>query len=294
MNAVRTAVIPAGGLGTRFFPVTRAVPKELLPVLDRPAIDWAYVELASAGIEHVVVLSSVTKDPLARHLRPDASLADELRKIGRDQLADLASQGASIKTTIVNQEKALGLGHAVACAHDAVGDEPFFVVLPDDLYRVGHSPLGDMTSCFIDSGCPVLCVQEVDPADVGSYGVVEVGERVGSGRVVTALIEKPEPADAPSNLAIVGRYLLTPDIFPHLHALKPGTGGELQLTDGLAALAAQRQMLAFTAPAADRLDIGTPAGWLRATVLLASADQRFAAVIDSAVAERDASGWRLL
>ena len=282
---IRKAVIPAAGLGTRFLPVTRSVPKELLPILDRPMLQYVVAEAAEAGITEVIVVTAAGKEGIAGYFRPQPELEERLA--GNPALLERARSGARLaNVTYAIQERPLGLGHAVLTARDAVGAEPFAVILPDDI--IDHTPgalsqmlamtaaigggggsAGDDSGGAADaSGIAVVAVERVAWERAHNYGVVDArpaGEGVAWEGVhrVEGLVEKPPPGTAPSNLSIVGRYLLPPQIFECLERTPPGAGGEIQLTDGLARLMEDTPLYAVEF-AGVRYDGGSPMGLLRA------------------------------
>jgi UTP--glucose-1-phosphate uridylyltransferase len=270
---VRTAVIPAAGLGTRFLPATKAVPKELLPIIDTPALQLIIDEAVGAGIDHVVIVTNRNKPAIEAYFEPSDDVLAKLRSTGRDVLADrLESIGRDVRISFAYQDEALGLGHAVGCAADAVGDEPFAVLLPDEL--MGDSGLLDQMARLCESsGGGVVGLKRVAPEQVGAYGVIEPnGELDDDGVVgVRTLVEKPSVDDAPSDLIVIGRYVLTPDVFEELERVQPGTGGEIQLTDALRVQAAKGPFHGVLSRTA-RYDTGTPIGWLTAVVDLALVD----------------------
>ena len=264
-SAIRKAVIPAAGLGTRFLPVTRSVPKELLPILDRPMLQYVVEEAAEAGITDVIVVTSPGKEGIAEYFRPrpdlEARLADDASLLGKVRSgADLA------RVSFVIQEEPLGLGHAVLTARAAVGDEPFAVILPDDI--VDHSPgvLSQMMASVAgEEAAAAVAVERVPWELVQNYGVVD-SEPSGEGRHrVRGMVEKPPPGTAPSNLSIVGRYLLPPQVFDCLERTPPGARGEIQLTDGLALLMEDVAVYACEFDGI-RYDGGNPLGLLRASL----------------------------
>lgn len=283
---VRTVVIPAAGLGTRFLPATKAVPKELLPIMDVPALQYVLDEAIGAGCEHVVVVSHPTKTPVERYLRPDAEIDRLLRKAGRDEMADhLAHLGRDVRVSIVYQHEPLGLGHAVGCARPEVSDDVFAVLLPDELMS-SSSLLLQMCAINSRHGGSVVALKEVPRDRVSSYGVIDPAGPVGADGVVAirTMVEKPPVDQAPSNLIVIGRYLLTADIFDDIDSLTPGSAGELQLTDALRTQA-QRQPFHGLLSTVGRHDTGTPIGWLEAVIDSALADPRYAdqarALLDS-------------
>ena len=284
-TAIRKAVIPAAGLGTRFLPVTRSVPKELLPILDRPMLQYVVAEAAEAGITEVIVVTAPGKEGIAGYFRPQPEL--EARLAGNPALLERARSGARLaNVTYVIQERPLGLGHAVLTAREAVGAEPFAVILPDDI--IDHTPgalsqmlamtaaIGggggstdrDSSGTAGAGGVGVVAVERVAWERAHNYGVVDArpaGEGVAGEGIhrVEGLVEKPPPGTAPSNLSIVGRYLLPPQIFECLERTPPGAGGEIQLTDGLARLMEDTPLYAVEF-AGVRYDGGSPMGLLRA------------------------------
>jgi UTP--glucose-1-phosphate uridylyltransferase len=270
---VRTAVIPAAGLGTRFLPATKAVPKELLPIIDTPALQLIIDEAVGAGIGHVVIVTNRNKPAIEAYFEQSDEVLAKLRSTGRDAMADrLQSIGRDVRVSFVYQDQPLGLGHAVGCAAEAVGAEPFAVLLPDEL--MGDSRLLDQMARLCEStGGGVVGLKRVPRDQVSSYGVIDpTGELDADGVVgVRTLVEKPPVDDAPSDLIIIGRYVLTPDVFEEIERVQPGTGGEIQLTDALRVQAANGP---FSGVLSDtrRYDTGTPLGWLTAVVDLALED----------------------
>ena len=270
---VRSAVIPAAGLGTRFLPATKAVPKELFPIGDRPAIQIVIDEALGAGCDHIVVVSSRSKPALDAYFAPDDALLDALEAKGKSDTAErLRSIGRDWRVDIVYQDDPKGLGHAVGCARDAVGDEPFAVMLPDELMS-SSALLAQMNGVCAATEGSVVAVVNVPREQVGSYGVIDpAGELTHDGVIpVRDLVEKPSPDEAPSNFILTGRYVLTPDAWSDIEALTPGRGGELQLTDALRAQAARAPFHAVVADES-RLDTGTPLGFLTASIELGMHD----------------------
>jgi UTP--glucose-1-phosphate uridylyltransferase len=266
---VRKAVIPAAGLGTRFLPITKAVPKELLPLVDRAAIQYVVEEAAAAGIEQVIIVTARGKEAIAdyfdRHLELEGFLA---AKGDTQRLSQVKRLSEMVELIYVRQPEQLGLGHAVLCASGAVGDEPFAVMLPDDIIVAEKGPLAQLMDVFNRYDASVIAVQEVSGPQIQGYGVI-VPEPVSEGVFrVRGTVEKPALADAPSNLGIVGRYILTPEIFNILAKVQPGAIGEIQLTDGLGLLLQTQQMYALRFQGL-RYDVGNPLGLLKASVELA-------------------------
>ena len=266
---VRSAVIPAAGLGTRFLPATKVVPKELFPIGDQPAIQVVIDEALGAGIDHVVVVSSRSKPAVAQYFEPDDALLDALDAKGKTATADrLRAIGRDWRVSIVYQDNRKGLGHAVGCAREAVGDEPFAVMLPDEL-MASSSLLAQMNGVCAATDGSVVAVLEVPRHQVSSYGVIDPSGSMSDDGVIPVqdLVEKPAIEDAPSNYIITGRYVLTADAWDEIDALTPGRGGELQLTDALRAQAARSPFHAVLSDVG-RYDTGNPLGFLTASIEL--------------------------
>jgi len=267
MTRIRTAVFPVAGRGTRFLPATKASPKEMLPIVDKPLIQYAAEEALIAGAEKLVFVTGYTKRAIEDHFDPDHELEKELESKGRqDTLNVLRGIVPSYASCIfIRQPAPLGLGHAVLCSRPAVGDEPFFVHLADDLIDAEEACLAQMARVFEEHQGSILGVQTVRPDETDKYGIVAadaIDDRVSR---VRRIVEKPKPKDAPSNLAVVGRYILTPAIYGKLEKIGRGAGGEIQLTDGIAALLADEAVYAY-AFEGKRYDCGSKLGYLEATV----------------------------
>ncbi len=260
----RTVVIPAAGLGTHWLPQTWVTPKELLPIVDRPLLHWVVQGALTAGLTRVVLVIAPGKEAVARYFNRPADLEAHLRSQGRSELLDsLLDLQARIEVLTAVQERPLGLGHAVLQARKLVGDEPFGVLLPDELFEDEH-PLVALVKNMPDEQTAMLAVREVLLEDTSKYGIVAGKDEGGLFRVERA-VEKPRPADAPSRLAIVGRYILPADTFEILESLKPGANGEVQLTDALSRLAEQGRVAAVRTETL-RFDTGRPEGWLAANL----------------------------
>lgn len=270
---VRTAVIPAAGLGTRFLPATKAVPKELLPIIDTPALQLIIDEAVGAGIDHIVIVTSHSKPAIEAYFEPSDDVLTKLRSTGRDAMADrLEAIGRDVRVSFAYQDEPLGLGHAVGCAADFVGEEPFAVLLPDEL--IGDSSLLDQMARLCESsGGGVVGLKRVPRDRVSAYGVIEPSTKLGKDGVIgiRTLVEKPKVEDAPSDLIVIGRYVLTPDVFGELERVQPGSGGEIQLTDALRVQAANGPFHGVLSSVL-RYDTGTPIGWLNAVVDIALSD----------------------
>lgn len=281
--AVRSVLVPAAGLGTRMLPATKAVPKELLTLVDRPIIQYGVEEAVRSGVRRVVLVTNPGNTLTASHFAPAPDLEAELGARGKPGLlADVRALTALADVDCVHQPRPLGLGHAVLCGRDAVGEAPFAVLLPDDVIDAEPPALRRMLDVFAERGGPVLLVERVPRAAVHRYGII-AAEPLGGGVFrVTDLVEKPSAADAPSDLAILGRYVLTPDVFDALESTDRGAGGEIQLTDGLRRLLRTRPIHAC-ALNGTRLDAGDRSGFLKATIHFAAKQPGLAASLREAL-----------
>ena len=265
---VRTAVITAAGFGTRFLPISKAVPKEMLALVDKPVIQYSVDQAVEAGIERVVLITSEGKEAMESYFHVLPKLEEALEKRKHAKLEEVRRVSRMVDVVPVIQAEPLGLGHAVLCAKEAVGREPFIVYLPDEILLGEPSATKQMLASFERLGTSIVGVKEIPKADVERYGVV-AGERVSDRELrLTHTVEKPKVAEAPSNLAIFGPYVFTPGIFECLESIKPGAGGELQLTDAIDMLARRSTVHACTLDV-DRFDAGTPLGLLETAVELA-------------------------
>ena len=265
---IKKAVFPVAGLGTRFLPATKANPKEMLPVVDKPLIQYAAEEAIAAGVNELIFVTSSSKRAIEDHFDKNYEMETELERKGKTQLLDLVRNVVpkGVSCVYVRQSEALGLGHAVLCAKQVVGNEPFAVILADDLIDGGDQPcMAQMASTFEYNRCSVLGVERVPSEDTEKYGIVEADAITQGLNRVTSIVEKPSPDKAPSNLAVVGRYILTPRIFDLLESTPRGAGGEIQLTDAIAALLKEEQVLAYEFKG-ERYDCGSKLGYLKATV----------------------------
>lgn len=269
---IRTAVFPAAGLGTRFLPATKAIPKEMLPLVDKPTIQYGVEEAVASGLTNIVFVTSRGKSAMEDHFDEATDLVNFLETRGKNDLADEVRKIASLtRVSAVRQGEPLGLGHAVLVTEAAVGDEPFAVILADDVYDATPPALKQMIDVFERAGGPVVAVERVPMENVSAYGVIagEPAPEFGRGVYkITDLVEKPPRDQAPSDLAIVGRYILTPDIFPALHATAKDRSGEIQLTNGLRDLLKSRPMYALEIDGV-RHDTGNKLGFLKASVYFA-------------------------
>ncbi|STZ51547.1 UTP-glucose-1-phosphate uridylyltransferase [Neisseria dentiae] len=266
IKPIKKAVFPVAGMGTRFLPATKASPKEMLPIVDKPLIQYAVEEAVAAGCTEMVFVTGRNKRSIEDHFDKAYELETELEQRNKDKLLEHVRDilPPEITCLYIRQAEALGLGHAVLCARAAVGDNPFAVILADDLIDAPQGALKQMVDIYNQTGNSVLGVETVDPSQTGSYGIVEV-ENLKSYKRITNIVEKPKPEEAPSNLAVVGRYILTPRIFDLLTNLPRGAGNEIQLTDGIARLLDHEFVLAH-AFEGTRYDCGSKLGYLEATV----------------------------
>ncbi len=267
MPSIRTAVFPVAGRGTRFLPATKASPKEMLPIVDKPLIQYAVEEALEAGAERLVFITGSSKRAIEDHFDTDAELERQLAETGKHDLLALVQNivPSGVTCIFVRQGVPLGLGHAVLCARPAVGNEPFFVHLADDLIYSDVPCLKQMSDHFDKHASSVLGVETVPHDQTGSYGIVAVETDASGAQRVTRIVEKPKPENAPSNLAVVGRYVLTPAIFSKLERTQRGAGGEIQLTDGIASLLQEEPVYVLPFNGV-RYDCGSKIGYLRATV----------------------------
>lgn len=266
---VRKAVIPAAGFGTRFLPATRSVPKVMFPILDRPAIHYAVEEAARAGIEHIVFVVAHGQEAIGQYFDRVPELEQALERRGHlAVLKQMLEISEMAEISYVYQKQPLGLGHAVLTARAAIGREPFAVFLPDDLIWSDAPTIGEMIELFSEHGSSIVAVKEVPDEAVPNLGIVDA-ERIDDrvSRIV-GLVEKPSLEEAPSNLAIIGRYVLTPEVFDALARVRPGALGEVQLTDAISTLLSTQGVFAYRFPGA-HFDVGTPIGLLKASVYLA-------------------------
>ncbi|MDD9996601.1 MAG: UTP--glucose-1-phosphate uridylyltransferase GalU [Rhodospirillaceae bacterium] len=276
---VRTAVFPVAGRGSRFLPATKATPKEMFPIVDKPLIQYAVEEAVAAGAEKLIFVTAAGKGGIEDHFDVDVDLEQALEESGKDELlASVRGILSSSATCIfLRQGVPLGLGHAVLCARAAVGDEPFYVHLPDDLIHSATPCLEQMREHHERHGGSVLAVQTVPGERTANYGIVAVEEQPSGARRIKGIVEKPKPADAPSNLAVVGRYLLTPRIFDKLETTQRGAGNEIQLTDGIASLMKEETVHALAFDGV-RYDCGTKLGYLQALVEYGLRDEQIGQV----------------
>lgn len=277
-------MIPAAGLGTRNLPATKAIPKELLAIVDKPMIQYVVEEAVAAGITDVVIVTGPGKEAIEQHFRPAPQLEAELERKGKTDLLGAVRRTSDLaNVSFVVQREPLGLGHAVFCARDVLPKEPFAVLLPDELFG-GPELLGALADRHKRFDAPVIAVMEMTADEIGNYGVVDP-EAVEQDLVrIKDFVEKPDPSEAPSNLGSIGRYVLTPDVLDALQGAEPGTGGEIQLTDGIAAVARESDAYAYI-HRGPRNDAGRPAGYVKATIEAALADREIGAEIRAFIEE---------
>jgi len=279
---IRKAVFPVAGLGTRLLPASKVVPKEMLPIIDRPLIQFAVDEAIAAGCDTLVFVINRHKHAIADHFDRAHELESRLERSGKTELLRMVREvlPAGVRTIFVTQSEALGLGHAVLCAEHAIGDEPFAVLLPDDLIwnPAGAPALVQMVAESQRLGSSIIAVEDVPRAQTDRYGIVSVGPADLRSARIDAMVEKPAPDIAPSTLAVVGRYILHPRVFRFLHAMPAGAGGEIQLTDAIAALLAVEPVHAYRFEG-ERFDCGNKLGVVEATMAMALAQPDIAAAV---------------
>lgn len=264
---IKKAVIPAAGLGTRFLPVTKAQPKEMLPIVDKPTIQYIIEEAVASGIEEILIITGRNKNCIEDHFDKSVELELELEKSGKQEMLKLVREISDmVDIHYIRQKEPKGLGHAISCAKTFVGNEPFAVLLGDDLVYNEEKPcLKQLMDCYNEYNTSILGVQTVDAKDVDKYGIIKGIHIEGRVHKVRGLVEKPAVEEAPSNIAILGRYIITPQIFKILEETKPGRGGEIQLTDALSKLINEEAIYAYEFEGT-RYDVGDKLGFLKATV----------------------------
>ena len=295
IKKVTKAIFPVAGLGTRFLPATKSIPKEILTLVDRPLIQYAIDEARAAGIKEFIFVTSRGKSALEDYFDHSPELEATLRRAGKDALLEILRETNMDSGAIayVRQNRPYGLGHAVWCARRLIGDEPFAVLLPDDVIAAEKPCLQQMVEAYAQTGGNIVAAMEVPVAKTSSYGVLDVAEDMGSVVAVKGMVEKPKAGEAPSNLAVIGRYILSPKVMRNLDKVKPGAGGEIQLTDAIAKEAKTPGTVFGYRFRGQRYDCGTKAGFLQATVAFALArpDLRdeFSAYLNDMVAMQKAA-----
>lgn len=294
MKRVTKAVFPVAGLGSRFLPATKASPKEMMPVVDKPLIQYAVEEAAAAGITEMIFITGRTKRAIEDHFDKAYEIEAELEARGKEDLLRLVRETIprNINCIYIRQSEALGLGHAVLCAAPVINNEPFAVLLADDLIDAETPVMSQMASVFNYHRCSVLGTMTVPREQTRQYGIVSLKDGAeGDVARIGGIVEKPAPADAPSTQAVVGRYLLTPQIFDHLRRVKPGAGGEIQLTDAIASLLNEEAVMSY-AFKGTRYDCGSKLGYLQATIALGrkhpEVGREFSAYLDQTFCKADA------
>lgn len=265
---IKKAIFPAAGLGTRFLPATKASPKEMLPIVDKPMIQYAIEEATACGIEEFIIITGKYKRAIEDHFDSAYELEESLKKAGKKRLLEEIRRLNRINFAYIRQKAALGLGHAIYCAKPFVKDEPFAVLLSDDIIDPDDTLLKDMIKIHRELNAPVLALQQVPMSEIHKYGVIDGIRERDDVYKISNLVEKPKSSDAPSDMAIIGRYILTPDIFDILEGIGPGRGGEIQLTDALCSLLKKRPLYGYLFKGT-RYDAGDKFGYLKATVNLA-------------------------
>ena len=292
---VTKAIFPVAGLGTRFLPATKSIPKEIMTLVDRPLIQYAIDEARAAGIKEFIFVTSRGKGALEHYFDINPMLEQTLRRSGKDALLDAlkSTNMESGAIAYIRQHKALGLGHAVWCARRLIANEPFAVILPDDVIAAEKPVLEQMVEAYEQTGGAMVAAMEVPPEKASAYGVLDVSEDMGDLVKVRGMVEKPAPGKAPSNLAVIGRYILTPDVMHNISKMKSGAGGEIQLTDAIAEEIARERNVYGLRFRGQRFDCGSKAGFLQATVAFGMAREdlrdEFTAYLEEMVSVRKAA-----
>ncbi|PIC95685.1 UTP--glucose-1-phosphate uridylyltransferase [Sporosarcina sp. P26b] len=265
MKKVRKAIIPAAGLGTRFLPATKAMPKEMLPIVDKPTIQYIVEEAIASGIEDIIIVTGKGKRAIEDHFDMNYELEDSLEQKGKLELLEKVQQSSNVEIHYIRQKEPMGLGHAVWCARKFIGDEPFAVLLGDDIVQSDVPGLKQLMDQYDETHASVIGVQTVPDEDTDRYGIVEPAGKTGRRYAVENFVEKPKQGTAPSNLAIMGRYVLTPEIFSILEKQDRGAGGEIQLTDAIQELNKIQRVFAYDFEG-KRYDVGEKLGFITTTI----------------------------
>lgn len=265
MKKVRKAIIPAAGLGTRFLPATKAMPKEMLPIVDKPTIQYIVEEAIASGIEDIIIVTGKGKRAIEDHFDANFELEYNLEQKGKIEILEKVQQSSKVEIHYIRQKEPKGLGHAVWCARKFIGDEPFAVLLGDDIVQSEIPGLRQLINQFNETHASVIGVQTVPDEETDRYGIVEPAKKTGRRYAVENFVEKPKKGSAPSNLAIMGRYILTPEIFSILENQKPGAGGEIQLTDAIHELNKIQRVFAYDFEG-KRYDVGEKLGFITTTI----------------------------
>ena len=283
-RSVKKAIIPAAGLGTRFLPATKAMPKEMLPIVDKPTIQYIVEEAVESGIEDIIIVTGKGKRSIEDHFDNNFELEENLRKKGKFELLEKVNQSSKVDIHYIRQKEPLGLGHAVWCARNFIGDEPFAVLLGDDIVKAEKPCLKQLIEQFEETNSSVIGVQTVPDNETDRYGIVAPKKTEGKINYVDYLVEKPVQGTAPSNLAIMGRYILTPEVFEFLGAQEKGAGGEIQLTDALQKLNDSQNIIAYNFDGR-RFDVGEQLGFIKTTIEMALDREDLRADLDSFLRE---------
>ncbi|MBF0337755.1 MAG: UTP--glucose-1-phosphate uridylyltransferase GalU [Nitrospirae bacterium] len=284
VSVIKKAILPAAGLGTRFLPVTKASPKEMLPIVDKPLIQYSVEECERYGIDEFIIITGKNKRAIEDHFDYSFELDELLRQKGLHSLLDEINQHSNLSFAFIRQSKPLGLGHAILCSKPYVNDEAFAVLLGDDIIDPDDTLLCDMIKLYAKYRSPVIALQQVPDSDVSKYGII-AGEDIGDNVIrINRLVEKPRIEEAPSNYAVIGRYILTNDIFGVLETIQPGSGGEYQLTDALSLLLAKRPIYGYLFKGR-RYDAGDKFGFLQATISLSLKRPEFADMLKDYLTE---------
>lgn len=280
---IKKAVIPAAGLGTRFLPFTKSVPKELLPILNRPAIHYIAQEALLSGVTDLAVITNQEKAALRHYLTHQASLEYQLQKVGKlDLLAQSNELIDNLSCSFIDQKEPLGLGHAILQAESVIGDDWFCVMLPDDIIFAAQAALGQLIEKAKEQNAMVIAVQEVKPEEISAYGSIAIKSRLADDLFeIDHIVEKPKAEEAPSNLAVIGRYIFHPALFNALRTTKPNKAGEIQLTDAISDLIATGHRVLAYKFQGSRFDLGSPLGWLEANIFSGLADRQLAPALRS-------------
>ncbi|QFF99856.1 UTP--glucose-1-phosphate uridylyltransferase [Psychrobacillus glaciei] len=268
MKKVKKAIIPAAGLGTRFLPATKAMPKEMLPIVDRPTIEYIVEEAITSGIEDIIIVTGKGKRAIEDHFDRNFELEENLREKGKYELLHKINQSSNVEIHYIRQKEPKGLGHAVWCARNFIGDEPFAILLGDDIVQAEKPCLKQLIEQFDETGSSIVGVQKVSDEETYRYGIINPSSVDGRRYEVSGFVEKPEWGTAPSNLAIMGRYILTPEIFGFLDMQKTGAGGEIQLTDAIQRLNEIQKVYAYNFEG-KRYDVGEKLGFIQTTIEMA-------------------------
>ncbi|RSK33693.1 UTP--glucose-1-phosphate uridylyltransferase GalU [Bhargavaea beijingensis] len=285
MAKVKKAIIPAAGLGTRFLPATKAMPKEMLPIVDKPTIQYIVEEAIASGIEDIIIVTGKGKRAIEDHFDKNLELETNLIEKGKLELLGKVQQSSNVDIHYIRQKEAKGLGHAVWCARKFVGNEPFAVLLGDDIVQSETPGLKQLIDQYNDTSAPIIGVQTVPDEETSRYGIIDPSTKTGRRYAVNNFVEKPAPGTAPSNLAIMGRYILTPEIFQYLDKQETGSGGEIQLTDAIHELNQIQRVFAYDFEG-KRYDVGEKLGFITTTIEFALQNEEIGEQLMSYLVEK--------